>query len=63
LLSIEENCKNKEKRRERDGWSYSSNQYEVLYAFRILKKLRENECRPSWGGGGVGGETWGRRSI
>jgi hypothetical protein len=27
--------------------SYSSNQYEVLYAFGMLKKLRENECRPS----------------
>jgi hypothetical protein len=27
--------------------TYSSNQYKVLYALGILKKLRENECRPS----------------
>jgi hypothetical protein len=63
-LSIEENCKNKEKGENDMVGSYSSNQYEVLYAFRILKKLRENECRPSWGRGVVvRGETWGRRSI
>jgi len=56
LLSIAQNCKNEQKEEKEVVGSYSSNQYEVLYAFRILKKLRENECRPSWGVGGVG---WG----
>ena len=52
LLSIGQNCKNEQKEQKETVGSYSSNQYEVLYAFRILKKLRENECRPGWGGVG-----------
>jgi len=59
LLSIAQNCKNEQKEEKETVGSYSSNQYAVLYAFRILKKLRENEGRPSWGVGvwvgGVGG--------
>lgn len=51
LLSIAQNCKNEQKEEKEMVGSYSSNQYEVLYAFRILKELRENECRPSWGVG------------
>lgn len=46
-----ETARRKKERRKKEGGgtvgSLSSNQYEVLYAHGIVKKLRENECRPS----------------